>query len=372
MNKILYYFTLIIFIVSCGAPSNKKADLDKLKAQRDQLNTQISQLEGKINPTGKSSEQKAITVNVTDAAQNVFNHYIQVQGTVDGDQNIAVSPQMAGVITAVYVKEGSHVIKGSVLAEIDDHVLKQSIQEVKTQLELATNIYQKQSALWDKKIGSEVQYLQAKTNKESMEQRLGTIKEQLKMTKIISPIAGTVENMPLRVGQMATPGVPTSSVRVINMNVAKITADVSEAYATKIHDGNSALVNFPDINKNIETRLSFTSRFIDPTNRTFRVECKISSKEVELRANMIAYIKIKDYSSTNAFSLPVNLVQKDRDGNFIYIAKQNGKDWIADKRMIKTGKDYDGVIEILDGLKVGEKIITTGYQNLNSGQNVVF
>jgi membrane fusion protein (multidrug efflux system) len=370
MKKIIYS-AVIFFLVSCGATSNKKADLDKLKAQRDQLNAQISQLESKMDPA-KKPDVKATSVNVTVAAENVFNHYIQVQGTVDGDQNIAVSPQMPGIVTAVYVKEGSRVNKGSVLAELDDKVLKQSLEEVKTQLELANSIFEKQSALWEKKIGSEVQYLQAKTNKESMEQRLGTMKEQLKLAKIISPIAGTVESVPLRVGQMASPGVPTSTIRVINMSVAKITADVSEAYSTKIHDGNSALVSFPDIGKDIETKLSFSSRFIDPTNRTFRIECKISSKVVELRANMIAYIKIKDYSNNKAFSLPVNLVQKDKDGNFIYVVKQNGKDWMADKRMIKTGKDYDGIVEVLDGLKPGEKIITSGYQNLNSGENVVF
>jgi membrane fusion protein, multidrug efflux system len=365
MKKIVY-FTFLLLLVSCG----NKADIEKLKAQRDQLNAQISQLESK-DPT-KKPDVKATSVKVTDATEGVFNHYIKVQGTVDGDQNIAVSPQMPGIVTAVYVKEGSHVNKGTVLAVIDDKVLKQSLEEVKTQLELAKNIFEKQSALWDKKIGSEVQYLQAKTNKESMEQRLATMKEQLVLAKIISPIAGTVESVPLRVGQMASPGVPASTIRVINMSVAKITADVSETYATKIHDGNSALVSFPDIGKDIETRLSFTSRFIDPTNRTFRIECKISSKVVELRANMIAYIKIKDYSNSKTISLPVNLVQKDKDSNFIYVVKQSGKDWIADKRIIKTGIDYDGIVEVLDGLKPGEKIITSGYQNLNSGENVVF
>ena len=372
MKKIMYYSALIACIFSCSGPTNKKAELDKLIGQRDKLNAQILQLENKINPTGKKNEEKAATVNIAVAAESPFNHYIQVQGTVDGDQNIAVSPQMAGIVTAVYVKEGSHVNKGQILALIDDKVLKQSLEEVKTQLELANSLYEKQSALWNKKIGSEVQYLQAKTSKESLEQRLGTMREQLKLAKIISPITGTVESVPLRVGQMASPGVPASTIRVINMKIAKITADVSEAYATRIHDGNSAFVSFPDIGKDIETKLNFAGRYIDPTNRTFKIECKISSKAVELRANMIAYIKIKDYFNNKAFCLPVNLVQKDKEGNFIYVAKQKGKDWIADKRMINTGKDYDGVIEILKGLAKGDRIITAGYQNLNSGQNIVF
>jgi membrane fusion protein, multidrug efflux system len=371
MKKIFYYSVFIVFLVSCSS-TDKKAELDKLKVKRDQLNIQISQLEEEKNPSEKKIEMKSSSVNVTDAIQSVFNHYIQVQGTVDGDQNIAVSPQISGIVTAVYVKEGSHVNKGTVLAELDSRVLKQSLEEVKTQLELANSIYEKQSALWDKKIGSEVQYLQAKAGKESLEQRLGTMKEQLKMAKILSPIAGTVESVPLRVGQNASPGVPTSTIRVINMSVAKITADVSEAYATRIHDGNSVLVNFPDLGKDFESKLSFTGRFIDPTNRTFKIECKISSKDVVLRANMIAYIKIKDYTNNKAFCLPVKYIQNDQDGKFVYIAKQKGKNWNADKRMIKIGKDYDGIVEVIDGLKTGEKIITSGFQNINAGENIVF
>ena len=372
MKKFFYYSAVIAFLFSCGTATDKKADLEKLKAQRDQLNLQISQLENKVQPSDKKSMSKVATVNVEDVKQTVFNHYIKVQGTVDGDQNIAVSPQISGIVTEVNVKEGSHVRKGEVLAELDARVLKQSIEELKTQLDLAKSIYAKQNALWEKKIGSEVQFLQAKAGKESLEARLGTLKEQLKQARIISPIAGTVESVPLRIGQNVSPGSPTSTIRVINMSTAKISADVSEAYATRIHDGNSALVSFPDLGKDFETKLNFTGRFIDPTNRTFKIECKVKANNVVLRANMIAYIKIKDYTNNKAFCLPVNYVQNDQKGKFIYIAKQDGQKWIVDKRIITTGKDYDGVIEVLDGLKTGEKIITEGYQNLNSGENIVF
>lgn len=372
MKKILYYAAFMAIMVSCGSRANKTGELDKLKVQRDQLNAQILKLENKADTSDKKTNLKAATVKVKDAEQSVFNHYIQVQGTVDADQNIAVSPQISGIVTAVYVKEGSHVNKGEVLAQLDDKVLKQSLEEVRTQLELANSIYVKQSALWQKQIGSEVQFLQAKTNKESLEQRLGTMKEQLKQAKVVSPIAGTVESVPLRVGQNVSPGTPTSTIRVINMSIAKITADVSETYATRIHDGNAALVNFPDLGKDFETKLNFTGRYIDPTNRTFKVECKVSTKDVMLRANMIAYIKIKDYTNNNAYCLPVNYVQKDQENKFIFIAKQNGKGWIADKRVIKTGKDYDGIVEVLDGINKGEKIITAGYQNLDAGEKIVF
>lgn len=372
MKKIIIYTALVAFLVSCSATADKKAELEKLKLQREQLNTQIAQLETEINPEGIKAEVKAVSVKITPAAECVFNHFIQVQGVVDGDQNIAVSPQMAGIVTAVYVKEGTNVKKGQVLAELDAQIVKQSLEEVNTQLALATSIFEKQSALWEKKIGSELQYLQAKSTKESMEQRASTIKEQLKLAKIVSPISGTVESVPLRVGQMASPGMPTSTIRVINMNVAKITAEVAETYATRIKNGNPAIVSFPDLGKDIETTLNFTSRYIDPTNRTFKVECKIATRDVELRANMIAYLKIKDYTNEKAFCLPVNYVQSNQDGKFIYVATQTGNDWKAEKRMIKTGMDYDGTIEVIEGITAGDKIITSGFQNLNPGEKVVF
>jgi RND family efflux transporter MFP subunit len=372
MKKLIYYVALIAFFVSCGQKTDQNAELQKLKAQRDELNTKIAEIEATIIPEEKKGEIKAISVKVTPAAECVFNHYIDVQGTVDGDQNIAVSPQMAGIVTAVYVKEGTPVKKGQVLVELDAQVTRQSLEEVNTQLVLANSLYEKQKALWDKQIGSEVQYLQAKATKESLEQRASTINEQLKLSKIVSPISGTVESMPLRVGQMASPGMPTSTIRVINMSVAKITANVAETYATKIKDGNPVLVSFPDLGKDIETRLSFTSKFIDPTNRTFNVECKISSKDIELRANMMAYLKISDYTNEKAFCLPINYVQSNQDGRFIYIAKANGNEFFAERRMIKEGMSYNGVIEVLEGIAIGEQIITSGFQNLNGGEKIVF
>lgn len=372
MKKIIIYSAVIALLASCSAGTDKKAELEKLKAQREQLSNQIALLEAEINPEGTATEEKAVPVKVTTAAECVFNHYIDVQGTVDGDQNIAVSPQMAGIVTAVYVKEGTPVKKGQVLAELDAQVLKQSLEEVNTQLALANSIFQKQSALWEKKIGSEVQYLQAKTTKESLEQRANTIKEQMQMAKVISPISGTVESVPLRVGQMASPGMPTSTIRVINMGVAKISADVAETYAARIKNGNDVMVSFPDLGKEIESKLNFTSRFIDPTNRTFKVECRISSKDVELRANMMAYVKIKDYTNEKAFCFPVNYVQSNQDGKFVYVAKQNGNDWTAERQIIKTGMDYNGTIEVLEGIAAGDKIITSGFQSLNPGEKVIF
>jgi membrane fusion protein (multidrug efflux system) len=372
MKNIIYTLAIGAILVSCGSSTDKKMELEKLKAQRETLDTQIAKLETEVNPGGKPAESKSVTVKIEPVASCIFNHYVEVQGVVDGDQNVAVSPQTPGIVTAVYVTEGSNVKKGQVLAELDAAVLKQSLDELKTQASLVSNLFDKQKALWEKNIGSEVQFLQAKTNKEALENKIKTLQGQIDMARIISPISGTVESVPLKVGQMASPGLPTSAIRVINMNSAKVKADISENYSSKIENGNKVMVRFPDLGKEIESKLNFVSRFIDPTNRTFQVECKIQSGEVKLRANMIAYVKIKDYTNEKAFCVPVNNIQSNKEGKFIYIAVQKDNQWIAARRQVKQGMDYNGVAEVLEGLGEGDKLISSGYQNLTEGAQITF
>jgi len=372
MKNIIYTLAIAAILSSCSNSTDKKVELEKLKVQHSELAAKIAKLEAEVNPGGASSEIKTIPVRVQAVTNCVFNHYVEVQGVVDGDQNVAVSPQINGIVTAVYVTEGTNVKKGEVLADLDAAVLKQSLDEVKTQYDLVSNLYTKQKALWDKNIGSEVQFLQAKTNKEALENKIKTLQGQIEMARIISPISGTVESVPLKVGQMASPGAPTSSIRVINMNVAKIKADVSENYASRIQNGNKVIVRFPDLGTEIESTLFFASNFIDPTNRTFQVECKIQSHEVPLRANMIAYVKIKDYTNEKAFCIPVNFIQSNKEGKFVYLAVQKNNQSIATRRVVRQGMDYNGSAEIIAGLTEGDKVITAGFQSLNEGVQITY
>ena len=192
------------------------------------------------------------------------------------------------------------------------------------------------------------------------------------MANVVSPISGSVESVPLRVGQMASPGLPTSSIRVINMSSAKITADISENFASRIKNGNQAFIKFPDLGQEIETKLSFTSRFIDPSNRTFRVECRIAPKDFELRANMIAYVKIKDYSSDASLVLPVNIIQSNQEGKFVFVASKEGDKIVAMRRKVTTGMEYNGESEITSGINAGDQVISAGFQNLKEGSSVIF
>jgi RND family efflux transporter MFP subunit len=372
MKNSIYALAVAAILVSCGQSTDPKVKLEKLKVQSEALTKEIAKLEAEVNPDGNLSEAKSLPVKVQSIATCVFNHYVEVQGVVDGDQNVAVSPQVPGIVTAVYVTEGTNVKKGQVLAELDAAVLKQTLDEVKTQYELVRSLFEKQKALWEKNIGSEVQFLQAKTNKEGLENKLKTLQGQIDMSRVISPISGTVESNPLKVGQMASPGVPTSAIRVINMASAKIKAEVSENYSSKIKNGNKAIVRFPDLGSEVETTLFFASNFIDPTNRTFQVECKLQSRDFQLRANMIAYLKIKDYTNEKAFCIPANYIQNNKDGKFVYVAVEKNKLWFAARRIVKTGMDYNGITEILEGLSDGDKLITAGFQSLNEGTQITY
>lgn len=359
-------FGLIIFLASCSSTVDKKAELEKLKKEHDQIAEQIKKLEAELK-VNDSTAVKTTDVILTEVKTSEFNHYLDVQGRVDGEDNVAVAPQIPGVVTAVYVTEGASVKKGQVLAQLDDNVLKQQIAGLNQQLEFATNLYNKQKSLWDQKIGSEVQYLTSKNTKESLEKNLATLKEQLEMYKIKSPINGSVEEVGVKVGQMAAAGVQPV-FRVVNFSSAKIKADIAEVYASKVKIGNEVKVHFPDFNEEMVSRISFTSKYIDPTNRTFQVEIRLGPGKVDYRANMIAVVKIKDYTNKSAIVLPVNFIKESPTGKFMFIARQESGKWVARKQKVTVGQTYNGLAEILEGIKPGEQIITTGFNSLVEGQ----
>lgn len=366
INKILALAVLVIFATACGNNVDKQAELTALKKQRDELNVKIKAIEDELKSGGNAAELKMTDVLVTEVEPVEFNHYLEVQGKVDGEDNIAVSAQMAGIITSVLVKEGDAVRKGQVMAQIDNSVLKQQIESVKTQLSFATSLYNKQKALWDQQIGSEVQYLSAKNNKESLESNLATLNDQLEMSRIKSPINGTVEEVNLKVGQMASPGLP--AIRVVNFSTVKIVAEISEAYASKIKVGNNVIVSFPDFDTDLNAKIHFTSKYINPVNRTFLTEIRLGSSKVEYRANMMAVVKINDYTNPSAFVVPVSLVKDSSSGKYVYVAKEENGKLVSRRQIVTIGNTYNGMAEITSGIAQNDKVITTGYNSLMDGQ----
>lgn len=367
INRIMTLMLASLIIISCGQ-ADKKTQLENLKKQQDELTAQIRKLESELTLTDTiKKEIKSTEVLVTELKSTSFDHFIEVQGKVDGEQNVGISPQMPGIVTAVYVKEGSMVTKGQVLAQLDDNVLRQQLRTIEQQLSFATDLYEKQKSLWNQQIGTEVQYLSAKNQKESLEKNISAMKEQLQMYKIKSLINGSVEEVNIKIGQMAAAGV-LPAFRVVNFATVKVLADIAEAYAPKVKSGNKAIVYFPDYDTEIPATIRFSSKFINPTNRTFQAEVKIGKSKVDYRANMIAIIKINDYHNPKAFVLPVNAIKESIDGKYVYVAESKGDKTVAKRIGVEIGQTYNGVAEILKGLKQGDKIITTGQNNLADGQ----
>jgi membrane fusion protein, multidrug efflux system len=366
MTKSIITLAIIILAAACSNTVDKKAELEKLKKQHDQIADQIKKLESELK-VNDSTSVKYTNVIVTDLQPSEFNHYIEVQGKVDGQDNVAVAPQMPGVVTAVYVKEGDAVRKGQVLAQLDDNVILQQIAGVTQQLDFATSLFLKQKALWDQQIGSEIQYLTAKNNKESLEKNIATLREQVEMYKIKAPINGTIEEVGVKVGQMAAAGA-TPVFRVVNFSSVKIIADIAEVYAPKVKVGNDVLVSFPDFNQELKSKIVFSSKYINPSNRSFQIEIHLGASKVEYRANMIAVVKINDYTKKDALVLPVNLVKDSQDGKYLYVAREEAGKTIAHKQTVQLGQTYNGLAEITSGLQAGDKIISTGFNSLVEGQ----
>ncbi len=345
--------------------ANKKKLAD-LKKRDGAMRDSIQLLEDSIKAEG-GKEIKTIKVAVQNIFLQPFRHYVEVQASVYGQDNINVNTQMPGVIKSISVTEGDKVTKGQVLASIDDAVLQQNIQELQTNLDLTKTLYEKQKSLWDQKIGTEVQYLSAKSNYESLQKRMSAMQQQDDMTKIKSPIDGTVDAVKIRIGESVAPGLPT--IQVVNTEQLKVRGYVTESYISDIHEGDSLLINFPDLNKDIVSVASYVSKSIDMVNRTFTVEVKLP-QDANYHPNMIAMMKIIDYSKPASVVIPINIVQNDPTGSFVFIAVNEKGTIIAKKVPVKLGKVYDGNAEITDGLKANDKIITVGYDDLNNGDAV--
>ncbi|MBK6933432.1 MAG: efflux RND transporter periplasmic adaptor subunit [Saprospirales bacterium] len=365
----LLSLTLLAAACGGGQPKDKSAQLAALKDQKAALEAQIAQLENEAGGTPGVSKHIR-TVGLTELQPQLFRHFIDLQGKVDAEDNVPVTAKMAGQITRVLIKNGDAVKKGQLLAALDDELMLKGLSELELQLRTAEDIYNRQKGLWDQKIGTEVQFIQARTNKEALEQRIATTKEQWQYTKIYAPISGTVDMVILKAGQAIAPGSPLC--HIINMGQLKITGQVPEAYAAKVRQGYAVQLFFPDLNKEVASRVSYVSKSINPTNRTFTVECALPAG-ADYRANMIAVMKIIDYQNPRAIVVPVNLIQTAEDGDFVLVADKTGdKQAVVRKANVRQGGTYNGMVEITGGLNPGDLAISTGFQDVNNGETVAF
>ena len=363
-------------LTSCGEKlsdlQTKKAELNELKGQQAELSTKIKGLETeltKLDPV-KREEAKVKAVAVSPVTVTTFRHFVELQGSVDAKNNVQVTPKgQGGVITAMYVSEGTSVRAGQAIAKLDDQIVRESINEVQTQLALANTIFEKQSNLWKQQIGTELQYLQAKSTKESLERRISTIRAQLGQSTVTSPISGVVDQVIGKVGQVAVPGM--GIVRVINLSKLKVVAKVADTYAGTVKRGDAVQVIFPDIKKQINAPISFVSTSVDPLSRTFTIEIPLPSDNT-LKPNMLAQVKVNDFSKANAIVINQNLIQNTENGQLVYIAVTEGNRKIARAKKVVVGQSYGGQIEITQGLSAGDQLITQGYQEVTDGQTISF
>jgi len=370
-TRIAFAFVIAGFLAACSATSpedDKQGRLAELKEQQTAITKEIQKLEAEIAAATPDSLKavRAKDVDIVELKPQRFDHYVQTQGYIESENSVQVSAESMGSVTRVFVTEGQQVSKGQTLAQIDNSVILRNIESMEAQLELARSVYERQKNLWDQKIGTEVQFLQAKTNKESLEKQLASLREQNEKTRIKSPISGTVDDVVLKVGENIAPGMP--AVRVVNTNDLKIQAPVSEAYVTSIKKGNKVLVNVSELNKEIEAEVTFVGKTIDRLSRTFSVEIALPN-DPQLRPNMTATVKIVFQSSPSAVVVPVNLIQEINDEKVVYIAEQKGNQWVATRKVVTVAGVYGYRAEV-KGLNPGDKLITVGYLGLNDGDQI--
>ncbi len=368
-RKYLALLGMGLTLIACG-PRGDEAQLARLEQQRDALTEEIERLKQEIAQKARPGvkQEKLMNVNISQVERGRFQHFIQVQGTIESDNNVLIAPQSSGIVKKIHVTTGNKVSKGQLLAELDGSILESSIAELENGLNLAKTIFERQQRLWDKNIGSEIEYLQAKNNKEGLEKKLATLKEQYKLTKIFTPLSGTVDEILIKEGEMAVAGM--GAVRVVQLSNLKIKVDLSEAYISSIKQNDLVHVKIPVIGREFDLRVDAVSQVIDLQNRTFQIEMKIPKSEAGIKPNMLSVLTINDYTNDEALIVPLNIVQETGQEQFLFVAEKLDGDWIARRRSVKTGSSYIDRAEVLSGLQEGEYVVTFGYQNLADGQKL--
>lgn len=351
-----------------GTQDTKRNELRKLRSQLKEIQSKIAILEKELEGSN-SGNGEFLSVNMQVIKPQTFRRFIEIQGKVESSKAVSLSSKVAGPITQIYVSNGSSVNKGQLLIQLDDGILQKSLQELYTSLEFANLMYEKQKRLWEQKAGSEVQYLQAKNNKETLEKRIQSVKEQIENCKIYAPFSGVVDEVIPKLGELVSPGLPV--VKLTALSDLKVTADVSEAYISTIRQGTNVTINFSELNNSIDSKISVISKTINPTNRTFRIEIKIPSNLNTIKPNMLCSVKINDITIENSIVLPINLIKRDENNKeFIYIASETNGKTIVTRKFIKTGLSYNGNIIVSEGLNLNDLVITEGSSDVSEGQTI--
>lgn len=374
MKHIFSLFIITLLLASCGSEEKVTTNLSQLNAEKEILKLQLDSISSKLQIVEEAIskldtiKKLAVVTTLTPKTED-FNHYIEVQGTVMADKSVELHPEMGGTISRIYVKEGQHVSKGQTLAQLDASILNNNIAQIQTQLSLAATAFERQSRLWNQKIGSEMQYLQAKAQKEGLENNINALKAQARKMKIIAPFSGTIDELFAKQGELSSPQLPF--LRLINLSKVYLESEITETYLSDVKKGTVVIVNFPSINKKLNSKISQVGNFINPNNRSFKTRIDITNSDNEIKANQLADIKINDFSA-QGIVIPSYMIQKDRDGNsFVYTIHKNETEHKVKKTKITVAKEYNNQSYISEGLTEDDLIIDKGSRSVKSDEEVL-
>ncbi|WP_405227402.1 efflux RND transporter periplasmic adaptor subunit [Dokdonia sp. Asnod1-B02] len=383
MKKYITLAILSIALVSCGGDSSGKSvetllesgTVEELQSKKEALkaeittsNEQLAQIE-KVLEEKTPRDKKEVLITTMTVKDTLFNHFIEVQGNVETKQNVLIYPEYQGTLSRVLVKEGQRVRKGQLLARIDDGGLGSQVAQVESQAALAKTTFERQQRLWDQKIGSEIQYLQAKTQYESSQNMVNQIKSQLGKTTVNAPFSGVIDEVITDQGTVVAPGV--AIFRIVNLDNMYVAAEIPESYLPTVTAGKTVKVEFPVLGESIDATVRQTGNYIKPSNRSFAIEVDVPNKDGKVKPNLTARLSINDYTAENAILIPLNVINENADGEqYVYIAFAKADEMIAQQKIITTGKSQGDRIEVLSGIEVGDKIIVEGARSVKDNQAV--
>lgn len=385
MKHIFTLFIATLLLTSCGGEKKKNSvdnvlesnDLTTIRAKRAELVNEQQALQDKIKLLDEKITEIDTVKNIPlittiTAKHEVFNHVLEIQGNVTTKNLIVITPEFNGILTNVYVKEGQKVNKGQLLAKIDDGGLGQQLAQLQIQTDLAKTTFERQKRLWDQKIGSEIQYLQAKSNYEAQSKAISQLHQQISKTEVRAPFSGTIDDVITEQGSVVGAG-QTPLMRIVNLEDMYIETDVPERYITDVIKGKNVQVHFPILGKTIETKIRQAGDFINPANRTFKVEVGIPNKDKTIKPNLTAKLKINDYTNDKALLIPQSIISENADGEqYVYIVndKNENAEGVANKVIITTGRTQGDVIEVLNGIEDGAEIVKEGARSVKDKQTV--
>lgn len=367
----LFLAAAIVFLGSCGnQPKPEEVISSELEAYRQEvreLNKKIEEKTKELEAMTIGEESKMrVPVTIQQIESVTFTHFFEASGSVSPVNEAFISPEINGQVSEIHVKEGDRVQKGQKLMRLNTDITEKTIQEVRTQLQLASDVFARQERLWNQKIGSEIQYLEAKNNKANLENRLATLQAQLDLAVIKAPIDGIIEKVSIKKGELAVPGMQV--IQLVNLSELYVRADISENYLPYLHKGDEVTLTFPSYPSFMKKlTINRVGNVVNINNRTFEIELRLQNTQEELKPNMVSVIKINDFTAENSIVVPSKVIKEDLKGHYLYVIKNEGNDIIARKRYITIGRTFDNQTRVLGGLEFGDKVIVDGFNRVSDG-----